>query len=81
MIMFFALLTAVVWKIFHWSEVPAPFTLFFAMILLGQHWILFAIVWKSIKNAREKSLLNDTQPEMQTGRSELNKTRSGQKKN
>jgi cellulose synthase/poly-beta-1,6-N-acetylglucosamine synthase-like glycosyltransferase len=50
MIMFCALAAGVVWKVIHWSEGPSPLTLLFAMMLLGQHWMLFALIWKSIRD-------------------------------
>ncbi len=81
MIMFCALLTGVVWKVIHWNEGSAPLTVLFAMMLLGQHWMLFAVIWKSIREAFRNPMLNDIQPEMQVDRAGFRKTQSKRKKN
>jgi hypothetical protein len=59
MIMVCALVAGVVWKIIHWNDGPAPLTLLFALILLGKHWMLFTLIWKSIRGVLGKPILND----------------------
>jgi len=81
MIMICALVAGVVWKVIHWNEGPAPFTLLFAMILLGQHWMLFALIWKSLRGALGKPALNDIQTEMQVAKLDSGKSDPSVRKN
>lgn len=49
MFMIVALVTGIIWKILHWQQNPAPLTLFFALLLVSQHWILFIAIWQSFR--------------------------------
>jgi len=64
LIMICALVAGIAWKVIHWNEGPAPFTLLFAMTLLGQHWMLFALIGRSFRGY----IWNDGSPEMHMSR-------------
>jgi len=76
MFMICALVAGIFWKVIHWNEGPAPLTLLFAMILLGKHWILFALIWKRIGGVLGKPILNEIQPEIQVNQAGSLKIRS-----
>ena len=45
--MIVAMIVGIIWKIVYWQKGPAPFTLLTALLLVGQQWILFVLVWQS----------------------------------
>ena len=47
--MIVAMIAGIIWKIVHWQKSPAPFTLLTALLLVGQQWILFVLVWQSLR--------------------------------
>ncbi|MDY6973247.1 MAG: cellulose synthase catalytic subunit [Thermodesulfobacteriota bacterium] len=44
-----AMIIGIIWKIVHWQESPAPFTLITALLIVAQQWILFVLVWQSLR--------------------------------
>lgn len=47
--MIIILVAAIIWKLIHWQQDPAPFTLLTALLLVGQQWILLIPIWQKMK--------------------------------
>ena len=59
-----ALVIGIVWKMLHWYQGAAPLTLFLALLLVGQQWMLSFPVWRKWKKAFNTIKKRSTQAEI-----------------